>query len=179
NTLATVVSGIMAVTAAYQGWGVWSLVVQMLSQASISTVILWVASGWRPNLQFSMESFTRLFSFGRNLLAEGLLEVAFQNSYVLVIGRFFSAELTGLYFFAKKISNIISHQLTGAVQQATFPALATLQDDNAALKSKYRQIMQLMMFLIAPVMMMLAGLAPLVIAIAFDERWQGAALYLQ
>lgn len=179
STLATGVSGILAVIAAYQGWGVWSLVVQMLSQVFVSTVILWVASRWRPSWQFSIKSFTRLFSFGRNLLAEGLLEVTFQNSYILVIGRFFSVELTGLYFFAKKISNIIPQLLVGAVQQATFPALSTLQDDSVALKYKYRQIMQLMMFLTALIMMLLAVLAPLIIDIAFDERWRGAVPYLQ
>lgn len=179
NTLATVVSGILAVTAAYQGWGVWSLVVQMLSQASVSAAILWMAGNWRPAMQFSTESFSRLFAFGRNLLAEGLLSVAYQNSYILVIGRFFSAELTGLYFFAKKISNLISQQLTGAIQQATFPALSTLQDDNATLKHKYRQIMQLMMFLIAPIMMLLAALATPLIGLAFDVKWQGAVPYLQ
>lgn len=179
NTLATVVSGVLAVTAAFQGWGVWSLVVQMLSQATISTVILWLAGNWRPGLQISIESFFRLFAFGRNLLAEGLLQVAFLNSYIVVIGRFFSAELTGLYFFAQKLSNLISKQLTGAVQQATFPALATLQDDNETLKYKYRQIMQLTMFLIAPIMMLLAALASPLISLAFDEKWLGAVPYLQ
>jgi len=179
NTTAAVVSGVLAVTTAYQGWGVWSLVVQMLSQAAISTVILGIGGNWRPSWQFSKESFARLFAFGRNLLAESLLQVAFQNSYILVIGRFFSAELTGLYFFAKKISNLISKQLTGAVQQATFPGLATLQDDNAALKYKYRQIMQLMIFLIAPVMMLLAALAVPLISFLFDQQWQEATLFLQ
>uniref|UniRef100_UPI0005BD39F5 lipopolysaccharide biosynthesis protein n=1 Tax=Halomonas halodenitrificans TaxID=28252 RepID=UPI0005BD39F5 len=179
NTLATVVSGVLAVIVAYQGWGVWSLVVQMLTQAVVSALVLWMASNWRPSWQFSIESFSRLFAFGRNLLAEGLLSVAYQNSYILVIGRFFSAEVTGLYFFAKKISNLISQQLTGAVQQATFPALATLQDDNTTLKYKYRQIMQLMMFLVAPIMMLLAALASPLIAIAFDEKWQGSVPYLQ
>lgn len=179
NTLSVLVSGCLAVAAAWAGWGVWSLVVQMLCSALISGMVLWLVSQWRPALQFNGESFRRLFKFGRNLLFEGLLDVLFQNSYVLVIGRYFSAELTGLYFFAKKISNLISQQLTVAVQQATFPALSTLQDDNTALLHKYRQIMQLMMFLIAPVMGLLAGLAPLLFELMFDERWAAAVPYLQ
>lgn len=179
NTSATAVSGALAIVAAYKGWGVWSLVVQMLSQAAISAAILWIAGNWRPSLKFSAESFLRLFSFGRNLLAEGLLQVAFENSYILVIGRFFSAELTGLYFFARKISNLISQQLTSAVQQATFPALATLQDNNEALKYKYRQIMQLMMFLIAPSMVLLASLASTLFGFLFDDRWLSAVPFLQ
>lgn len=179
NSLGVVVSGILAVIVAWAGWGVWSLVVQMLSSALLSALVFWLVSNWRPGLQFSIESFVRLFRFGKNLLAEGLLQILFENSYVLVIGRFFSAELTGLYFLAKKISNLISQQLTAAVQQATFPALSTLQDDNQALLYKYRQIMQLMMFVIAPVMALIAGLAPTLFELMFDERWTDAVPYLQ
>lgn len=177
--LSVFVSGSLALTAAWSGWGVWSLVVQMLSAASVSALVLWFVSAWRPALEFSGESFTRLFSFGRNLLVEGMLQVLFENSYVLVIGRFFSAEVTGLYFLAKKVSNLVSQQLTAAVQQATFPALSTLQDDNGALRHKYRQIMQLMMFLIAPVMALLAGLAQGLFALLFDVQWKPAVPYLQ
>lgn len=179
NTLSVVISGSLAVTAAWSGWGVWSLVVQMLSAASVSALVIWLVSPWRPVLEFSVESYIRLLRFGRNLLAEGMLQVLFENSYVLVIGRFFSAEATGLYFLAKKVSNLISQQLTDAVQQATFPALSTLQDDNGALRHKYRQIMQLMMFLIAPVMALLGALAPALFALLFDARWISAVPYLQ
>ncbi|MFD1007300.1 lipopolysaccharide biosynthesis protein [Oceanisphaera ostreae] len=179
NTLGVVASGVLAVAAAFAGWGVWSLVVQMLSSAFVSAIILWLTSSWRPRWQFSTESFTRLFRFGRNLLIERSLEVLFQNSYVMVIGRLFSTEITGLYFFARKVSNLIAQQLTGAVQRATFPALATLQDDNVALLHKYRQIMQLIMFIIAPIMGLLAGLAHPLINVLFGEKWLGAIPYLQ
>jgi len=179
NTVASIVSGSLALTAAYNDFGVWSLVIMMLCQAFISSALYWIASSWRPSMVFSMESFKRLFGFGKNLLAEGALEVVFRNSYVLVIGRFFSAELTGIYFFSKKVSNLISEQLTGAVQQATFPALSTLQDNNETLRYKYRQIMQLMTFIIVPVMALLAGLAFPLFALLFDERWHEAVPYVQ
>lgn len=179
NTLGMVLSGLLAVGAAYQGFGVWSLVVQVLAAALISAIVLWLVSSWRPILKFSLTSFKRLFGFGIHLLVEGLLWRLMESSYVLVIGRFFSAEITGLYFFAKKISELISNQLTQAVQQATFPALATLQDENALLRYKYRQIIQLMMFMIAPAMLLLAALALPLFQLLFDERWQGAVPYLQ
>lgn len=179
NSLGAFLSGVLALLAAYEGFGVWSLVVMMLSQSLIPSLILWMASSWRPNLSFSFESFYRLFAFGKNLLAEGMLNVAFQNSYVLVIGRVFSAEITGLYFFAKKVTDLLSHQLTGAVQQATYPALSTLQDDNLLLRHKYRQILQLMLLLIAPVMGFMAALSLPIFEIFFGERWRGSVLYLQ
>ena len=179
NALGVVVSGCLAVTAAKYGWGVWSLAVQMLGSAIVSTIVLWLVSTWRPALQFSTESFSRLFIFGRNLLAEGLLSALFQNSYVLVIGRFFNAEVTGLYFLSKKVSELISKQLTEAVQKSTFPALSTLQDNNEDLRNKYRQILQLMMFIIAPIMGLMAALAPALFGLLLGDRWSEAVPYFQ
>lgn len=179
STSGVVLSGGMAVVAALQGWGVWSLVLQMLSSALITTVILWLSSSWRPGGSFSQTSFLRFFGFGKNLLAEGVLTVLFNNSYILVIGRFFSAEITGLYFLATKINNIVSRQLSTAVQQSTFPALSTMQDDNPELLIKYRQIMQVMMFAIAPMMGLLSALAVGLFEVFFDEEWLRASDYLQ
>ncbi|MGF2733406.1 lipopolysaccharide biosynthesis protein [Marinobacter sp. DUT-1] len=179
NTAGVLVSGTLAVGAAWNGFGVWSLVIQMLSAALVSGIVLWLGTGWRPRLQFSRESFKRLFGFGKAILAEGILDKLFQNSYVLVIGRFFGAELTGLYYFGRKFSNLISRQLTGAVQRATLPALSTLQDDNVHLKRKFRQVMQLMMAVIVPIMAILAGVSQTLFSLLFDERWQGAVPFIQ
>lgn len=179
NTVSLLISGIVAIIAAYYGAGVWSLVWQLLLSSAISAAIIWFASDWRPELSFSLQSLKRLYSFGINVLAEGMLSVLYQNSYVLVIGRFFSAEITGLYYFAKKISHSISQQLTAAVQQATYPALATLQNNNTLLCYKYRQIIQLMIFMIAPVMLLLATLAPTLFMLLFSQRWQAATPYMQ
>ena len=179
NIVSVIVSGCLAVIAAWYGLGVWSLVIQMLSSTLISTLVLWFVSNWRPAFEFSNESFFRLFRFSKNLLIEGILDVIYRNSYVLVIGRFFGVEATGLYFFSKKISDLISQQLTGAIQQSTLPALSKIQDNNEDLKVKYRQIIQLTIFFIAPVMALLAGLAPVLIPLAFKESWVSAIPYLQ
>ncbi|MGE6328535.1 lipopolysaccharide biosynthesis protein [Psychrobacter pacificensis] len=179
NTLSVVLSGVLGVLAAWYGLGVWSLVIQSLSSACISGIMLWSMSNWKPSLKFSYESFTKLFKFSKNLLAEGILDVIFRNSYILVIGRLFSAEVTGIYFFATKLSNLISQQLTSAIQQATLPALATMQDETAALRVKYRQIIQMTMFVIAPVMALLAAVSPILVPLAFKEAWTPAVPYLQ
>lgn len=179
NTTGVIVSGMIAVLLAWQGAGVWSLVGQSLVMAGISTLILWQQSKWMPLLVFSTKSFQRLFGFGVNLLITGSLQILVQNSQVIAIGRLFSAEVTGLYFFARKLTNLISHQLSGAVQSATFPALATLQDDNAQLRQKYRKIIQLMMFIIAPIMALLAALAEPLFDVLLGDNWTNAVVYVQ
>lgn len=179
NTVAVMVSGVVAVTLAWHGAGVWSLLGQMLLSAAVSAAMLWYLSSWRPTLTFSMQSFRTLFGFSYKLLLDGILSVLYVNSYVLVIGKLFTAQATGFYFFARKITELISQQITSAIQQATYPALATLQDDNVALRQKYRQIIQLLTFMMAPVMLFLGALAEPLFELAFPPRWHGAILYLQ
>jgi O-antigen/teichoic acid export membrane protein len=173
------VSGLAAVAMAYAGFGVWSLVSQILLAAVVSTLVLWYASPWRPGWVFSWHSFNRMFGFGSKLLTERVLNTLFTNSYLIVIGKMFSAELTGLFFFATRISSLVSDQLTNALQRASFPALSTLQEQHEVLKHRYRQLVQISIFVIALGMAMLGALADPLFALAFDTRWERAVPYLQ
>jgi O-antigen/teichoic acid export membrane protein len=178
-TVGTIISGLVAIVMAYNGFGVWSLVAQMLISQIVATGILWFSTRWIPLWTFDTVAFRYLFDFGKFLVIANVLNVAFKNSYALVIAKLFSPELTGLYYFATKLSNLAAQQLTGALQKSSFPALATLQDDDDQLRKKYRQIIQLTMFVVAPVMLMLMALAEPVFELLFDDRWKGAVTFTQ
>ncbi|WP_421016173.1 oligosaccharide flippase family protein, partial [Klebsiella michiganensis] len=47
----SVISVFFAILAANIGWGVYSLIVQTILMSSISTVQLWMKSGWRPDFK--------------------------------------------------------------------------------------------------------------------------------
>lgn len=178
-TAGTIISGLIAITMAYHGFGVWSLVAQMLISQIVATGVLWFSTRWVPMWAFDRVAFRYLFDFGKFLVIANVLNVAFKNSYALVIAKLFSPELTGLYYFATKLSNLAAQQLTGALQKSSFPALSTLQDDNTQLRHKYRQIIQLTMFVMAPIMFMFMALAGPVFELLFDERWNDAVVFTQ
>ena len=67
-------SGTIAIWLAWTGYGVWALATQALVNASATTLVLWVASRWRPRFVFRMASVRRLFGFGGYMLASTLLE---------------------------------------------------------------------------------------------------------
>lgn len=179
NSAATIVAGTIAVFMAYAGLGVWSLVAQFMIAAAVSTALLWLSGNWRPSLAFSKQAFSRMFGFGSKLTLESTLNVLYENSYVLVIGRVFSAEATGLYYFAKRIRDLIVDQLNSAVQQATYPAMAQLQDDPDGLRRMYRIVLQLLFYIMAPALLLITILADPLFKIAFDTRWTAAVPYLQ
>ena len=50
SLIAGVLSGIIGITLAIRGFGVWSLVIQQISSTFIRTACLWFYSSWRPIL---------------------------------------------------------------------------------------------------------------------------------
>ncbi len=176
---AGVISGIVAVVMATKGFGVWSLVAQMLISPLLITLSLWAFNTWRPSFAFSVASFRELFSFGSKLFLSGVLDIVFRNVYVIVIGRLFAATVAGWYFFATRVIEIVLGQLSGSIQRATYPALASIQDDDARLKNAYRKVIKATVYVVFPAMTFLAALAEPLFRLLLTPGWLPAVRYLQ
>ncbi|MCK4904537.1 MAG: oligosaccharide flippase family protein, partial [Candidatus Marinimicrobia bacterium] len=90
SVVASTLSGLIAISMAFNGFGIWSLVALTLSRFGFTSLFLWMWAKWRPSLIFSTESFKELFSFGNKLLISGLIDTAYRNIYYLIIGKYFS-----------------------------------------------------------------------------------------
>ncbi len=173
------ISGVVAVTLAFMGWGVWALILQMILASFITTVLLWHLQGWRPSLSFSKASLGSMYNFGYKLFLSGLLDTIFNNIYVVVIAKIFSGAIAGYYYFAVNIKNMVIGQLVVAISTVTYPALASIQHDDIRLKAGYRQIVQVTTFILFPSMAMLAALADPLFRVLLPDKWLPAVVYLQ
>lgn len=173
--VAALLSGVVGIWLACQGYGVWTLVWQQLLNAGINTLLLWFFSSWHPRLVYSWKSFQELFAFGSKLLASGLLDTIYTNVYMLVIGKVFSASNLGYYSQADRFTRLPSSNLTGVVQKVTYPVLCTLQDDDDRLRDDYRKLLRLSAFVVFPLMCLLAGVASPLVELVLGEKWRFAA----
>lgn len=179
SVISTIISGIVGITMAFNGFGVWSLVARTLSQRVLNSLLLWIWNNWRPILIFSLGSFKELFSFGSKLLISGLLDTIYKNIYYLIIGKYFSAQELGYYTRADGFKNLPSKNLNGIISRVSYPVLAQLQDDTAKLKAGYKKIIKTTMYITFISMAGMAAVAePMVISL-IGEKWRPAILYLQ
>ncbi|WP_411369063.1 lipopolysaccharide biosynthesis protein [Pseudidiomarina salilacus] len=176
---ASVISGLMAISLAYLGWGVWALIGQMLLAALLQTIFLWIVQGWRPSREFSIPTLKDMYSFGYKLFLSGVLDTIFQNLYVLVVAKLFSSSIAGLYYFANQIKYLVIHQLVTSIQTVTYPAVSKLQNNDESLRRAYSRVVSVSTFLLFPAMLFLAVMSEPLFAIFLPEKWFCAASYLQ
>jgi len=179
SVISSTLSGIIAISMAYSGYGVWSLVALTLTRFGFNSFFLWVWTKWRPSFIFSGKSFKELFSFGNKLLISGLIDTAYRNIYYLIIGKYFSAIELGYYTRADQFQALPSQQLTGVFGRVSYPILSTIQDDVNKLRNAYKQIIKSTMLITFVLMLGMVAVAKPMILTLVGEQWLPSVIYLQ
>jgi O-antigen/teichoic acid export membrane protein len=179
SVIAIVLSGILGIYLAFMGYGVWALVIQMVSKSILNLVLLMFFSLWWPSYVFSKSSLKSLFSFGSKLLASGLLNAVFNNLYFVVIGKFFSTKELGLYTRANQFQLLPSETLAVILQRVTLPVLSGIQDDTVRLVHYYRKFIRFTALVTFPLMLGLAVLAAPLVSVVLTDTWIESVPYLR
>ena len=174
----TIISGVVGIYMAYDNYGVWSLVWLNLIQAIIFAVLSWVFINWRPSLVFDKEKFKYHFKFGYKLTLSGLIDTIYNNSYRIVIGKFFPPASVGFFNQAETMRLFPVLQISTVVGKVTYPLFANINDD-LALRNAYRKTMKLVIFITLPLMLSLNLIAEEGFRLLFGEKWLPAVPYFQ
>jgi len=179
SVISNIFAGIVGISMAYMGFGVWSLVSRTLSQRGMNSFLLWSWNKWRPILVFSRKSFNEMFSFGSKLLISCLIDTIYNNIYYLIIGKYFSAQELGYYTRADHFRNLPSKNIQSIISRVSYPVLSEIQDEPFKLKEGYKKLIKSTMFI---TFILMAGMAavsePMVIALV-GEKWRPSVIYLQ
>jgi len=179
SLLAVAASGVIGIIMAYQGFGVWSLVAQMVSKSLFQAIFLWIFNDWRPTAVFNVSSLRSMFSFGSKLLISGLIDTIFNNIYQTFIGRVYSPADLGFYSKAKSIETAAIQATSSSLGQVLFPSLVHLQDDVESLKKAYRKTIRLSLFLHFPLMIGLWAIADPLFRLLLTDKWAQSIPYFQ
>lgn len=179
STIAMLIAGAMAVYMAYNGYGVWSLVFNMIVYSFIKMILLWMMSKWRPNGGISTISLKKYFAFGGNLLAQGLVDKIVTNLESIMIGRYYTKSDLGFFSQGRKLDSYIVQTSTGVIQRVTYPVLSQLGDDKVKLKEGYRKVIQMTMLIMIPLMLGVVASANNLIVVVFGKQWIDTIPYLR
>jgi O-antigen/teichoic acid export membrane protein len=177
--VATLAGGAVGVAMAFAGFGVWSLVGQLLANAVVGTAVLWLACSWRPGRAVSRSSFGELFRFGANILGERISLFASRRSDDFLIGVVLGPVALGLYTVAYRILLLMTEVIIWTVEGVAFPLFSRLHGDAERTRRAFYAVTQACFAVATPAFLALAVLAPELTRVAFGPRWTGAIPVMQ
>ena len=178
SLISVMVSGIVGISMAFLGFGVWALVTQGLVAQVLRTALLFVLNRWMPSLRFSKKSFDELFGFGWKIMLSGILDSFWTQLYQVIVGKFYNAATLGQYTRAKHFSQMFSSNLTNVIQRVTYPVLSEIQDDKERMIAAYRKIIKTTMFLTFALAFALGAVSEPLIYCLIGAKWHEASTYL-
>lgn len=179
NLSSILISGLLGLYMAYEGYGVWALVVQNLSRNILMSTVFWFVSVWRPSFIFSTASFIELFKFGSNLLFSALINAVSENLYSIIIGKLYNAKSLGFYTRANQFQKLPVSSIYGAISAVSYPVLAELQNEQQKLKEGYMAMIKMIAFILFPIMAILAAISEPMIHVILTDKWLPSAPILQ
>lgn len=172
SVAASVLGGAVGITAALRGMGVWSLVLQQITQASLELVLISSVSRWVPTFSFDWSAAKDLLSFSSNVLGASLLNVISRRFDDFLIGYVLGVEALGYYTMAYRVLQLGTQFLITATNQVALSSFSRLQGDPERLKVAFLTAIRLSATIAAPAFVGLSVLAPDLVLTVLGPNWE-------
>lgn len=162
-----------AIVMANLNFGVYSLIAQILVSVFLFTFIVVRFSDLRLSLKTKIDKseVSGVLGFSGNLFLFNLINYFSRNLDSILIGRFFSSAILGVYSLAYRIMLFPIQNLTFVVSRAFLPHLTKDLDNIAKNREDYFKCVFIILSLCSPLMLGLAALSKDFVLIFFDEKW--------
>ncbi len=153
----------------------WALVVGMVAQSSCHSIATYIAHPFRPRL--SLKRRAELLGTSLWIFVHALTQTVQMQIERLVMGRFSSAHVIGLYSVSKDLSEIFTQEIATALNRVTFVTVARTDEPLAPLTTA--QILGIYAMIAAPMGFGLAATAEPAIHLLLGAEWKAAAPFLE
>lgn len=179
SLISTCFAAAIGIAMAYCGFGAWALVIQQVSLQIFSCISILVLTRWSPKGKFSFKSIKELVPYGSRILCANLLVTLFLNLRSMIIGRLYSSEALGFFNRGKQFPQAVMESINGTIQSVLLPVYAKEQNHRQRMLKMVRLSIQISSYLIFPMMIGLACVAPALVELLLTEKWLPCVPFLQ
>ncbi|MFI5845072.1 lipopolysaccharide biosynthesis protein [Catenuloplanes sp. NPDC051500] len=168
------ISGVLGVSAAVAGLGVWAYAIQQLTMSALTVAVVWTVTDWRPRRGGIGPALRDLRRFSLHSLSEVTAFFVSSRIDALVMGAFFGPAAIGLYRFAVRIVEMVNSVAAGGIGQVSLADLSRLTSDRDAFGRRLGQFLHAAATIMYPGLGILAATAGPLLRLIGDE-WSPAA----
>ena len=171
TSFGTILAAVMGILLAYNGFGVWALVLQQLTNNLVDTIVLWIVVDWRPKRVFSLHKLLDLLSFGWKFLVINITNTIVDKIRALVIGKVYSAKDLAYYDKGNLFPDTLTSSIEAAVNAVILPSLSSEQDNKTNLKQMLRRSIRISMYVLSPINFGLIACAKPLVSLVLTDKW--------
>ncbi len=175
NIGATILSIITAIMLALKGYGYWALVWREIIRSVCFAAGTWLVCPWIPGLIVRKANIGAMIRFGKDVTGFNLVVFFAQSLDQILIGKFYGANLLGIYRQACQLIIVPIRQLTYPVSYVAESALSLLQNDPIRYRQYYKKILTLLSATTMPLVVFLFLHSRQIILLLLGEKWIEAA----
>jgi O-antigen/teichoic acid export membrane protein len=165
---------VVGVSMALAGFGYWAIVGGALASPVVYLICVWTATRWMPGLPRRDVQIRSMLRFGGTVTLTTLIVYFAYNFEKVLLGRFWGADILGLYGVAYQLINFPTGSLNAAVGGVMFSALSRIQDDPVRFRSYFFKAYTLVNSLTIPITMFSAVFADDIVAVCLGPKWTDA-----
>jgi len=175
DIVSLIVSTAIAIGGAKAGYGYWALAAMTISLPVTGTLGVWLVSAWVPGKLHRGVGIRSMMRFGGTVTLNSLVVYVASNFEKVLLGRFWGAEVLGMYGRAYQLNRIPTDNLNSAVGEVAFSALSRIQDDPSRLRRYFLKGYSLVLALTLPITITCALFAEDLILVLLGPKWKEAA----
>ena len=166
-----IISGIIGVTMAANGYAFWGIATQTIAYVGSMTVLCYAFTRWHPTLPVDFTPIREMIGFSSKLIITNVFNIINNNLFSNILGKFYSMSVVGNFSQANKWNqmghNLITNMLYGVAQ----PVFTKVEDDKERQLQVLRKLLRFTAFISFPAMFGLSIVSKEVIVITITERW--------
>lgn len=171
SIISTIFSGTIGIYLAYNGYGIWALIIQLLSRSLFQCILLILQCKWLPNFSFYRTSFYKLYKFGINVFSASIFTKLVEEGLVLLIGELMTPYSLGLYTRANQFSSLPSTSLGSIVSSVLFPSLSSIKNNDKEFYKIYVKSIEYQGLVSIPTFFIIVLICEPMIRLFLTEKW--------
>jgi O-antigen/teichoic acid export membrane protein len=169
-----------AIAMAFAGAGAYAFAGGQVIGNAITGILVIVLANVPFGLRVDRRVAARLLRFGLPLAASLGVEAVLTNADYVIVGRVLGVVLLGYYLLAFNVSGWTQGMIGTAIRYVSVAAFSRLSDhDSEELSRGVQRSVPLLVTILLPICVLMAVLAPQVIAVLYGHKWLPAVTALR
>lgn len=175
---ANLLSGVLGVSLALTGWGIWALVAQRISSSLLTTIFTFMVGRWFPSTWGSLEGLLGVVGHAVGLVGAELLKLLSDRLPDLMLGVLLGPVAVAVYRVGARGFDALVQLTVTPVRSASLSAYAQ-QAHSGRLGDSVIKSLAVISMLMFPLFFGAASVAPSFVVLVFGEQWRSSAVIMQ